>query len=369
MPWYNCNGWRGVKRQVTYSLHYNQCQETNQQQKQPFLVWTKPDVNLRKYKSNNYRQTSHGLHAMTRTAHHQQPNLAGIYPAVLDVDVGHRLRPVELHQSRVDALVQKLDALTEQPQLLFVQSANNPVTDHHHQVQPSPYTSIIIPHRANQRPFLLSPYTLLIIPHRAIQRPLLRCPSTLLIFTHHPSQGKPKAFSTQSLYFTHLYSSSLTGQTKGLFYSVLILYSSSLTEQFKGLYYAVLLLYSSLLIIPHRANQLAFSTLSFYFTHHPSQGKSTNLFYSVLLLYSSSLRGQINWPFLLCPYTLIIVSHRANQPAFSTLSLPFPTPTIRQCMPLSNSYHQRLHHVCFRFQSFSLCSKYCHLLTTVSKDF
>ena len=166
-----------------------------------------------------------------------------------------------------------------------------------------------------------------------------------------------------------LQSSSLTGQTKGLFYSVLILYSSSLTEQFKGLYYAVLLLYSSLLIIPHRANQLAFSTLSFYFTHHPSQGKSTNLFYSVLLLYSSSLRGQINWPFLLCPYTLIIVSHRANQPAFSTLSLPFPTPTIRQCMPLSNSYHQRLHHVCFRFQSFSLCSKYCHLLTTVSKDF
>ena len=223
---------------------------------------------------------------MTRTAHHQQPNLAGIYPAVLDVDVGHRLRPVELHQSRVDALVQKLDALAEQTQLLFVQSANNPVTDHHHQVQPSPYTSIIIPHRANQRPFLLRPYTLLTIPHRAIQRPLLRCPSTLLIFTHHPSQGK-----------------------------------------------------------------------------------STGLFYSVLLLYSSSLRGQINWPFLLCPYTLIIVSHRANQPAFSTLSLPFPTPTIRQCMPLSNSYHQRLHHVCFRFQSFSLCSKYCHLLTTVSKDF
>ena len=81
-----------------------------------------------------------------------------------------------------------------------------------------------------------------------------------------------------------LQSSSLTGQIKGLFYSVLILYSSSLTEQFKGLYYTVLLLYSSLLIIPRRANQLAFSTLSFYFNHHPSQGKSTGLFYSVLIL-------------------------------------------------------------------------------------
>ena len=196
---------------------------------------------------------------MTRTAHHQQPNLAGIYPAVLDVDVGHRLRPVELHQSRVDALVQKLDALAEQPQLLFVQSANNPVTDHHHQVQPSPYTSIINPHRANQRPFLLSPYTLLIIPHRAIQRPLLRCPSTLLIFTHHPSQGK----------------------STGLFYSVFLLYSSSLTGKINQPF---LLCPSTLLVIPQRANQLAFSTLSLYFNHRFSQGKSTSLFYSFLTL-------------------------------------------------------------------------------------
>ena len=128
---------------------------------------------------------------MTRTAHRQQPNLAGIYPAVLDVDVRQSLRPVELHQSRVDALVQKLDALAEQPQLLFIQSANNPVaTDQHHHVQPSPYTSIIIPHRAIQRPFLL-------------------CTSTLLIFTHHPPQGK----------------------STGLFYTVLILYSPFLTGQ------------------------------------------------------------------------------------------------------------------------------------------
>ena len=249
---------------------------------------------------------------MTRTACHQQPNLAGIYPAVLDVDVGHSLCPVELHQTRVDALVQKLDALTEQPQFLFVQSANNPVTDHHHQVQSSPYTSIIIPHRANQRPFLLCPYTLLIISHRAIQRPFLCCPSTLLILTHHPSQGK----------------------STSLFYSVLLLHSSSLTGQINQPF---LLCPSTWLIL----------------THHPSQGKSTSLFYSVLLLDSSSL----------------IIPHRANQPAFSTLSLPFPTPTISQCMPLSNSCHQHLHHICFRFQSFPLCSKYCRMLTTVSKDF
>ena len=75
-----------------------------------------------------------------------------------------------------------------------------------------------------------------------------------------------------------------------------ILQSSSLTGQFKGLFYSVLLLYSSLLIIPHRANQPAFSTLSLYFTHHPSQGKSASLFYSFLTLpspYNQSLHATV----------------------------------------------------------------------------
>lgn len=59
--------------------------------------------------------------------HCQQPHLACIQSTVIDVEVGQRLCPVELRQSWVDALVQKLDALTKQPQLLLIQSTDNPV--------------------------------------------------------------------------------------------------------------------------------------------------------------------------------------------------------------------------------------------------